>query len=151
AALQAEPVEAADRQRGKNPDALMEHAVGLLEGETDLRRSAFGLRRIGHAPMGRHRLARPHRTALAGGVVADGEHEIDERRARLRELAPRLRAEARNVVAEALQKLERVRIDPALGIAAGAEGAEFARAELVENGLRHDRARGVAGTEEQYM
>jgi hypothetical protein len=36
-----------------------------------------------------HRLARPYGAGFAGGVVAGGEHEIERRRARPRELVPR--------------------------------------------------------------
>jgi hypothetical protein len=36
-----------------------------------------------------HRLARPYGAGFAGGVVAGGEHEIERRRARSRELVPR--------------------------------------------------------------
>jgi len=78
-----------------------------------------------------HRLARPHRTGFTGGVVANGEHEIERRRAGLGEFAPRLRAETRDVEAEALQQLERLRMHAAFRLAAGAEGLEFSGAELV--------------------
>ena len=47
----------------------------------------------GNAPMRRHRLARPDRTDFAGGVVADGEDEIQRRRAGCGELVPALGAQ----------------------------------------------------------
>src|SRR5258705_2745250 len=70
--LQAELTERPDRQRREYADALMQHPVGVLEGQRDLRRGALGCGRIGDAPMPRHRLARPGRTGLAPGMVADG-------------------------------------------------------------------------------
>jgi hypothetical protein len=65
-------------------------------------------------------------------VVADGENEIEGRRARLRKLTPRLRAEAQRILIEPLQQLDGVRVDPALRLAAGAEGVEFRSAYLVQ-------------------
>src|SRR6516164_8364440 len=148
-ALQAQPIEAADRQRRENPDALMQHPVRILERKGDLGRRAFGFGRIGNAPMRGHRLARPHRTDFAGGVVADGEGKIERRRAGLRELIPRLRTKARHVIAEARQELHRVRVHSALRLAARTVGTEFTGAELVQDGLGHDRARRVAGAQKQ--
>src|SRR5262249_36173730 len=147
--LQAQPIEASDRQRRENSNAWMQHPVRILERKGDLSRGAFGFDRIGNAPMRRHRLAGPHRTDFARRVVADGEGKIERRRARLRELIPRLRTKARGVVAEALQELDCVRVDLALRLAARAVGTEFTGAELVQDGLGHDRARRVAGAEKQ--
>jgi hypothetical protein len=39
----------------------------------------------------------------------------------------------------------------ALGLTSGAVGTEFARAYLVQNRLRHDRAGRIAGTKKQYV
>src|SRR5262249_44159451 len=72
-------------------------------------------------------------------------------RARPRELAPRFGAQAGGVVAEAVQQRERVRVDRALGLAAGREGAELSGAEPGESRLGEDRARRVAGTEKQRV
>jgi hypothetical protein len=141
ALLQAERVETADRQCREGRDALVQHAVGVLEGERDLGLRPGRLGGIGHTPVGGHRLAGPHRAALAGRVVADREDEIERRRARQGELLPRFRAQDGGVVAEAVEQRERVRIDRAFGLAAGREGAKLAGAELFENGLGEDRPR----------
>src|SRR6266436_1821607 len=117
-ALQAQPIEAADRQRRENPNALMQHPVRILERKRDLSRGAFGFGWIGNAPMRRHRLAGPHRTDFARRVVADGEGKIERRRAGLGELIPQLRTKARRVIAETLQELDRVRVHLALRLAA---------------------------------
>ena len=42
-------------------------------------------------------------------------------------------------------------IDVALRMAAGAEGAEIGLAAVIQDGLGHDGARGVAGAEEQNV
>src|SRR5215475_9008298 len=96
----------------------MQHPVRILERKRDLSRRAFGFGWIGNAPMHRHRLAGPHRTDLAGRVVADGEGKIERRRAGLRELVPRLRTKTRRVIAEALQELDCMRVHSALRLAA---------------------------------
>ncbi len=149
--LQAELVEAANRQRCKHRDALTQHAVCVLERERDLGRVALRFRRIGDAPMRGHRLARPHRAGFTRGVVADGEHEIERRRAGLCELAPRLGAEVRRVVTEAVKQRDSVRVDVALRLAPGGIGAEPVRAELVENGFGDDRARRIASAKKKRV
>jgi hypothetical protein len=50
---------------------------------------------------------------------------------------------------EAAQEPDRLRVDLALGPAAGAVGPKPALADLVQDRLRDDRAGGVAGAEEQ--
>ena len=72
----------------KNRDALMQHAVDVLERERDLGRRAGRRRRVGHAPMRGHRLARPDRAGLGRRAVADREHEVERRRAGPGEFAP---------------------------------------------------------------
>jgi hypothetical protein len=119
----------------------MQHPVGILEGKTDLRRSARCGGRIRNTPMRRHGLTRPDRTRLSRRVVANGKDEIERRRAGTGELAPCLGTQSRCVVAEATQELDGFRMDPPLRLAAGAEGIEFSRTDLVQDGLGHDRTR----------
>ena len=83
-----------DRQRVEYADPLIEHPVGVREGQRDFRRRAVGLGRIGNSPMRRHRLAGPDRAGFAGRIVADGEDEIELRRTGLGELVPGFGAEA---------------------------------------------------------
>jgi len=70
--VQAELIEASDRQRCENADALMEHPVRILECKRDFGRGAFGFGWIGNAPMCRHRLAGPDRTDFARRVRIQG-------------------------------------------------------------------------------
>src|SRR5437899_4594825 len=93
-ALQAQPIEAADRQRRENPNALMQHPVRILERKRDLSRGAFGFGWMGNAPMRRHRLAGPNRNDFARSVVAAVEGKMERRRAGLGEIIPRLRTKA---------------------------------------------------------
>src|ERR1041385_7918527 len=66
--LQAELIEASDRQRGEKADALMQHPVRILECKGDFGGRTFGFAWIGNAPMRRHRLAGPGRTGFSRGV-----------------------------------------------------------------------------------
>src|SRR6267142_166678 len=52
---------------------------------------------------------------------------------------------------KALQKLDRVRIDPAFRLAAGAISEEMSRADLVQYGFADDRARGISSAEEEHV
>src|SRR5882724_3720094 len=82
APLQRQPIKRSDRQADEDRDAVVEPAVDVGE-----EGALFGLAadeggRIGDAPKGGHGLARPVRTGLAGGLVANGEDEIQRRRVR---------------------------------------------------------------------
>ena len=81
--------------------------------------------------MRRHRLAGPHRTDFTRRVVADGEGEIERGRAWPGELIPRLRAKARDIMAETLQKLDRMRVHTALRLATRTVSTELICTELV--------------------
>ncbi|PHJ93937.1 hypothetical protein VF09_37215 [Nostoc linckia z9] len=101
--------------------------------------------------MGGHRLAGPDGAGFGSGVVADGEDEIELRRAGYCELVPVLRTGEARVVVHALQKLQRVGVNFTLRLRAGRIGLELASAEPVEDGFGDDRAGGIAGAEEEHM
>src|SRR3989344_113394 len=102
-------------------------------------------------PMRIHRLARPDRAGLAGGIVADGEDEIEDRGTGGGKLVPALRAKALGLEAEFAEKRAHLRMDLTLGDAAGAKGAKASRAIAVQQRLGEDRARAVAGAQEQHV
>src|SRR5262249_24822843 len=77
------------------------------------------------------------------------EHEVELRRIGFRELTPRFRAQARDVVMHLAQQIERERIDRAGRLAAGAIGAKFSSPFSIS--LGYDRARRVASAEQQYV
>jgi hypothetical protein len=87
-----------------------------------------------------HRLARPDRADFAGGVIADGEDEIHDRRARLREFVPAFAVWFLDGNARALQYVQGIGIDFAGGKAAGAEAAEFAATPVIQQGFGDDAA-----------
>src|SRR3954469_10205029 len=133
--LQAEPIEAPNRQCCEDADALMQHPVGILERQGDFGGGTLCSARIGNAPMRRHRLPRPHRTAFAGRVVADGESEIERGRTGLGEFIPGLRTKRRGVVVQALQEPNGMWVHLPVGVATGAASAEFSLPKLVQDGL----------------
>src|SRR5581483_11335360 len=83
-----------DRQLDEEADAVAQLARRLREGQGDFGLAACRLRGIGDAPVRCHRLAVPDRTDFAGGVVTDGEDEIERRRIGAVELVPGFRTEA---------------------------------------------------------
>src|SRR5262249_20953783 len=125
------------------------HAV--VEGKRLLGIVAFRLGGVWHAPMRRHRLARPDGTDCVRAIVTDSEHEVELRCIGFRELIPRFRAQARDVVMHLAQQIERERIDRAGRLAAGGIGAKFFSPFLIQDALGYDRARRVASAEEQYV
>src|SRR5438045_2916831 len=84
-------------------------------------------------------------------TAASSISEVERRRAGLGELIPPRRTKARRVVPEALQEFDRARVHAALWLATSAVSTEFTCAELVQDGLGHDRARRVAGAQEQNV
>ena len=86
--------------REQGADAALQFAVGDLKGGAP-RLQGLHMGRVVDPPMGGHRVTRPHRAGLARGTAADGEDQIELRRAGRGELVPglaaRLAATARRV------------------------------------------------------
>src|ERR1700693_6265986 len=92
--LDGELIQARQRQAQKQTDSAVEHHESITESALDFFRCAFGCCRIRNAPVSGHRLSWPDRTRFARRVVANGEHKIHLRRARLCELLPILAAQS---------------------------------------------------------
>ena len=133
----------------KVADAVLHVAECSLERRLLLQIGAFDGSRVLDAPMRRHRLAGPDRTCFARGVVANGEHEIHRGRARAGEFLPALRAHVVDGIAGFGEDAQRHRMHGAFRRAAGRKAAEAAGAILAQDRLREDRARRVAGAEEE--
>src|SRR5882724_12985335 len=86
--LHGQRVEAIDWKRKEQTDSPVEHNECISKRALDLPRRPRYCRRIGNAPVRRHRLARPHGTNFVCGVVADGENKIHFRDAGFCELVP---------------------------------------------------------------
>src|SRR2546427_202880 len=108
--LQGHGIEALERQRQEQFYAPAQRDGRVHERLALLFLGAFDGGRVGHAPMRRDGLARPQRTRLAGGVVADGEDEVEHRRTGNHEFVPALAAVARGRQAQAFQRGECQRI-----------------------------------------
>ena len=61
-------VELLDRQRDEKLDPVFERNIGVAEGPPQLSFGPLGSGRIGHAPMGGYRIARPNRAYFAGAA-----------------------------------------------------------------------------------
>ena len=147
--LQRQLVDRVHRQADEDRDAVVEHAVGIGEGEMLLGLGAFHGGRVRHAPMRRHRLARPDRAGFVRRVVADREDEIHLGRARSREFVPALRAGEGGIVVEALQKLECIGMHLAFGMRAGRKRLEPAGADPVEDRFGDNGSRRISGAQKQ--
>ena len=112
------------------------------------RRHGGGIR---HAPVRRHRLARPEGRLFGRGLVADSEDEVHTRRIDGGELAPILASQSLRGYPGLLQEFDGERIDGAFRVAAGAEGAELAAGNrrVIGHRLGQDRSRRIPGTQEQ--
>jgi len=101
--------------------------------------------------MGGSRMSGPHGACFRRRAIADCEHEVELRFTGLGELIPRLRAIAGRIVAQVLEEADRVRVNLALWLAAGAVGVEMSRAHLVQDRFSDDRARRISGAKEQHI
>src|SRR5688572_14530941 len=96
-----------------------------------------------------HRLPRPYRAHLAGGLVADGDHDVHLRRVLAGKLIPWLAAQPAHGNVVALEQFQRVGIHLARGEAARAVRAKPSRADAVEVALSEDATSGVSGAQEE--
>src|SRR3546814_18761386 len=72
---------------------------------------AFDRGGIFDPPVRGHRLAGPGRTGLAGGIVADGEDEIEFGRVRARDFVPAFRAQTLGLEPDHIEPRERLGMD----------------------------------------
>src|SRR6267143_5219823 len=64
-AFNCHAIELLDRQRDEKLDPVFERNIGVAEGPPQLSFGPLGSGRIGHAPMGGYRIARPNRAHFA--------------------------------------------------------------------------------------
>src|SRR5579863_2160946 len=104
--LQRERAKRFHRQTDKNIDAVRDHAHSVSERQTHFRLGPNFGGGIGQTPMGSHRLSRPNRTCLCGGIVAEGKCKIEFRCVRAGELGPAFRADLTDVVVQPFQEID---------------------------------------------
>ena len=90
--LQGEGVKRCQRQAEEEADAAIESDEGFGRRPARFPRRSLHGRRIGDAPMSRHRLTRPIGADFLRCVVADSEYKVKWRRVGPRELVPGLAA-----------------------------------------------------------
>src|SRR5579862_4577999 len=147
--LQGDPVQPLVGQGGKRVDAVEECPVGFGESGSDHRLAAFRCGGIGHAPMGADRSSGPDRAGFAGRVVTHRDDEIERRRARPGEFAPRFRPEPVGRITETLEQRQGMRVDLAGWRRAGGVGDELPLSQPVHDRFREDRPRRISGAEEE--
>src|SRR5215469_16157050 len=86
---------------------------------------AFDGCRVTNAPVSRHRLSRPERARLGGGLIADRKHELHRRRTRLSKFAPVFAAQAFGGKTVLFETLKRERIYAPGRMTPGTERFEF--------------------------
>jgi hypothetical protein len=108
---------------------------------------------MGMSQPNRQTFPRPDGALFRGRIVTDGEHEIHPRGLRSRELIPALAAEAIGRDALVPEQFERERMDVALRMAAGAEGAEPSAREgqMIHHRFGHNPPRRVTGAQKENV
>src|SRR6516164_11604392 len=101
--------------------------------------------------MGGHWIPGPHRTPLAGSLVADGEHKIHARRTRFGELVPAFAAQSAGIEMRLFEHIECERVHGTPGKAPGAVAFEPALAPVIDQRFGENAPRGIAGTEKQHI
>src|SRR5579864_2398988 len=76
-ALECEAVKSLQGKAEEETDSAIEDQEGVPEGAFDIGLAPANGGRIGHAPMRGHRLIGPYRADLFGGVVTDGQDEVE--------------------------------------------------------------------------
>ena len=148
--LNGQFTEAGERETEEKADAAVEKQERFAKRTLDAFGWAFYRGGIGNAPMRGHGLAGPDGADFTRGVIADGEDKIEFGRAGLRKFIPILAAQTGDRQASEFELPERERMDAASRMASRAVGRKSGSALFVENRLRHDRARGITGTEKEH-
>ncbi len=107
--------------------------------------------RIGNAPMRSHGSAGPNGAYFLCSVIANREYKIKMRCARLCKFIPALAAQPFGRQPRPLQYLDRLRPNLPCWMATCAVRGEIWRASMIQNGLGHNRARRITGTQKQNV
>ena len=142
--LQTQLVEARVRQAQEQTDAAVENQKRLAKGGLFFFRSAAHRGRVSESPVRRRRMPRPHWAHSLRSVIAEGEDEIQFRRAWLRELVPTFAAQIARWNAGEFDLSQSFGPDDHGRMAAGAIGDEVRFAPEVHDRFRHNRSRRIA-------
>lgn len=136
AGRQRRSVQTIERQDRECTNAILQLPEGGGEGTRLCQAVALDRRRVFDAPVSRDGLIWPNGTGLAGGAVAYGEHEIQDRCPGLFEFVPTLGTQSLGRATKAFEGFDGERVDLPFGLAAGRERAKAVR------GRRHGGALG---------
>ena len=101
--------------------------------------------------MRRDGLAGPFRKCLARGGIAEGEDEVENRSARLAELAPMLGPQPLGRIPALLEDLKRCRVDLPCRVDGGAERTKTTLAMTVHDRFGHQAPRRIAPRYEKHV
>ncbi len=144
--LQLCPAKCGYRQFYKFRNPMAQRRIGFGKGLPGPRPG--GAHGIGQAPMPGHGLARPGRAIAHGRHVTDRKHKIHLRGAGKLISGKGFRIERCRFMPILLQHLQRFRGNLAACLCARGMCDKLARAQIAQQGLRHDGARGIARAEE---
>jgi len=108
-------------------------------------------RGVGHSPMRRDRLPRPHRTNLRRRRIANRKHKIHPRRPTLRKLIPTLAPQPLRGKPRQFQLLQCKRIHPPRRMTPRTETMKVRRASSVQNCLPKNRPRRIPRAQKQHI
>ncbi len=125
-------------------DSALQNRERVAKGALHYFRCSGNGRRVRHAPVRGHGLSRPQRARFPRGVIANREHKIHLGSIRPGKLVPAFAPQARRREPRRRNLFERLRMNPAAGMAARAIRGKVRTAPMVENRLPKDGARGIA-------
>lgn len=144
-------VRLSQRQIDKNGQGIVDTSIYLDEERLCFGFRALEFRRIGKTPMRSNRLAWPHRAGFTRGLIADSNDKIHGWGILAAELIPALGSQIRYGVLKPSQQRQRMRVDAAGRMTTGTIGRKTTLSDAIEDGLCHDAATGIAGTQEQDL
>ncbi len=139
------------RQIDKNGQGIVDTSIYLGEERLCFGLRALEFRRIGKTPMRRNRRAWPHRAGFTRGLIADGNDKIHGWGILAAELIPALGSQIRYGMLKPSQQRQRMWVDAAARMTAGAIGRKTTLSDAIEDGRCHDAATGIAGTQKQHV
>lgn len=142
--LDGQFVETRQWQAQEKTDSAVENHESLTEGLLDLLGCAGYCGRVRYAPVRGHRLARPDRANFFGGVVTNGEHEIQVGGVGLGEFVPIFAASAIGGQLSQLKLSQCLWVNTPRGVASGAVSRKVGEALTIEYRFGHDGPSGVS-------
>lgn len=136
--LKTERIERLHREADKDVNPVGEHPDCIGERVAHFRLGPSFRGGVGHAPVSGHWLSRPHGTGLGGGVIAEGESEIELGAVRTGEFGPALGAKSAHVEVQPLEEFDCIRMYVPFGMAASRERVKAPLSRAIEDRFGHN-------------